>query len=105
VQNNTAHVITLDPKLEQMIMERVRQSESGAYVALEPDVVQRLFASLKRAIDRFAALGVSPIVLTSPIVRMHFKKLVDQMVPELTVLSYNELDQKVEIRSEGLVSV
>ena len=105
VQNNTAHVITLDPKLEQMIMERVRQSESGAYVALEPDVVQRLFTSLKRAIDRFAALGVSPIVLTSPIVRMHFKKLVDQMVPELTVLSYNELDQKVEIRSEGLVSV
>jgi flagellar biosynthesis protein FlhA len=105
VQNNTAHVITLDPKLEQMIMERVRQSESGAYVALEPDVVQRLFTSLKRAIDRFAALGVSPIVLTSPIVRMHFEKLVDQMVPELTVLSYNELDQKVEIRSEGLVSV
>jgi flagellar biosynthesis protein FlhA len=105
VQNNTAHVITLDPKLEQTIMERVRQSENGAYVALEPDVVQKLFGSLKRAIDRFASLGVPPIVLTSPIVRMHFKKIVDQMAPELIVLSYNELDQKVEIRSEGLVSV
>jgi flagellar biosynthesis protein FlhA len=105
VTNNTAHVITLDPKLEQMIMERVRQSENGAYVALEPDVVQKLFQSLKRAVERFAALGVSPIVLTSPIVRMHFKKIVDQMAPELTVLSYNELDQRVEIRSEGLVSV
>lgn len=105
VQNNTAHVITLDPKLEQMIMERVRQSETGAYVALEPEAVQRLFSSLKRAVERFTALGVAPIVLTSPIVRMHFKKLVDQMVPDLTVLSYNELDQRVEIRSEGLVSV
>jgi flagellar biosynthesis protein FlhA len=105
VVNNTAHVITLDPKLEQMIMERVRQSESGAYVALEPDIVQRLFGSLRRAIERFTALGVSPMVLTSPIVRMHFKKIVDQMAPELIVLSYNELDPRVEIRSEGLVSV
>jgi flagellar biosynthesis protein FlhA len=105
VQNNLAHVITLDPKLEQLIMDRVRQSESGAYVALEPDVVQRLFHSLKTAIDRFSALGMSPIVLTSPVVRMHFKKIVEQMVPELTVLSYNELDQRVEIRSEGLVNV
>jgi flagellar biosynthesis protein FlhA len=105
VQNNLAHVITLDPKLEQLIMDRVRQSESGAYVALEPDVVQRLFRSLKSSIDRFSALGLSPIVLTSPVVRMHFKKIVEQMVPELTVLSYNELDQKVEIRSESLVSV
>ncbi len=104
VQNNVAHVITLDPRLEQLIMDRVRQSESGAYVALEPDTVQRLFHSLKTSIDRCAALGLSPIVLTSPVVRMHFKKIVDQMVPELTVLSYNELEQKVEIRSEGLVN-
>jgi flagellar biosynthesis protein FlhA len=105
VQNNVAHVITLDPKLEQLIMERVRQSENGSYVALEPDVVQKLFNSMKRAIDRFTTLGVSPIVLTSPIVRMHFKKIVEQMAPDLIVLSYNELDQKVEIHSEGLVSV
>ncbi len=104
VQNNVAHVITLDPRLEQLIMDRVRQSESGAYVALEPDTVQRLFHSLKTSIDRCATLGLSPIVLTSPVVRMHFKKIVDQMVPELTVLSYNELEQKVEIRSEGLVN-
>jgi flagellar biosynthesis protein FlhA len=105
VQNNTAHVITLDPKLEQLIMERVRQSENGAYVALEPDVVQRLFSSLKASVERLSALGITPIALTSPVVRMHFKKIVEQMVPDLVVLSYNELDQKVEIRSEGLVSI
>ena len=105
VQNNTAHVITLEPKLEQLIMERVRQSESGAYVALEPDVVQRLFQSVKNAVERLSALGITPIVLTSPVVRMHFKKIVEQLVPDLVVLSYNELEQKVEIRSEGLVSI
>ncbi len=105
VQNNTAHVITLDPRLEQLIMDRVRQSEGGSYVSLEPDIVQKMFYSLKSAIDRLTSLGLSPIVLTSPVVRMHFKKIVEQMVPELTVLSYNELEQRVEIRSEGLVSV
>jgi flagellar biosynthesis protein FlhA len=49
-------------------------------------------------------LGQQPIVLASPVVRFYFKKLVDQTIPGLVVLSYNELDPNLEIQSVGVVS-
>ncbi len=105
ITNNKARVITLDSRLEQLIAEKARQGDGGSYVALEPDVLRNMYSSLKGSIEKLAAIGATPIVLTSPAVRMHFKKLVEQKAPDLVVLSYNELDQKVEIYSEGLVSV
>ncbi|MCL2084980.1 MAG: FHIPEP family type III secretion protein, partial [Oscillospiraceae bacterium] len=60
---------------------------------------------LRRAIERMTSLGLSPIVLTSPVVRFHFKKMVDSLVPDLTVLSYNELEQNVDIQADGVVTI
>lgn len=105
VPDRRAHVITLDPTLENQILDNIKQTEHGSYVSLESDIVQRVFASLRRAIERMTSLGLSPIVLTSPVVRFHFKKMVDSLVPDLVVLSYNELEQNVDIQADGVVSV
>jgi len=51
-----------------------------------------------------ADLGRVPVVLTSPMVRRHFKRVTEQMAPDLTVLSFNELEPGVEITSDGVVS-
>jgi flagellar biosynthesis protein FlhA len=98
-------VVSLDAMLEQMILDHVRQSDHGSFVALEPDIIKKLFASLKRAIERMTDLGRIPIVLTSPMVRRHFKHVTEQMAPDLTVLSFNELEPGVEITSDGVVSI
>ncbi len=100
-----ARVITLDPGLEQVIAENVRQSERGAYVALEPALTQKILLKLKTSVERLISTGSSPIVLTSPSVRKHFKRMTEQVAPELIVLSFNELEQNVEILSEGVVSI
>jgi flagellar biosynthesis protein FlhA len=105
VPDKKARVITLDPNLENQILDNIRQTEHGSYVSLESDIVQKIFASLRRAIERMTSLGLSPIVLTSPVVRFHFKKMVDSLVPDLVVLSYNELEQNVDIQADGVVSV
>ena len=105
VPDRKAHVITLDPNLENTILDNIRQTEQGSYVSLEADVIQKMFASLRRAIERMTSLGLSPIVLTSPVVRFHFKKMVDSLVPDLTVLSYNELEQNVDIQADGVVTI
>jgi len=105
IPDRKARVITLDPSLEQLIMEKVRQTDTGSFVALDPDTVQKIFLSMKSAVERLTSIGITPIVLTSPMVRMHFKKLIEQMVPDLIVLSYNEIEQNVEIYSEGVVTV
>lgn len=105
VPNRQARVITLDPTLEQMIADSVRQTEQGTYLALEPVQVQKILANTRKVVERLASLGITPIILTSPMVRRHFKQLSRQMDDDLLVLSYNELDTNIEVHSEGVVSL
>ncbi|MHB1313908.1 MAG: flagellar biosynthesis protein FlhA [Christensenellales bacterium] len=100
-----ARVITLDPELEKIISENIRQTERGSYVALEPNQIQKILLKTKNAIERSIGLGNSPIVLTSPSVRRYFKQLTKQLNLDLIVLSYNELEQNVEIYSDGVVNL
>ena len=105
IPDNKARVITLDAKVEQTIAERIRQSEQGSYVALDQEQIHSIFESLRTAVDKMTNKGLMPIVLTSPLIRKHFKKITEQMVPDLVVLSYNELDTNVQIFSDGLVTM
>lgn len=99
------NIITLDPVLEQTIMDAVQQSEQGSYLALDPQTTQQIFEKLSREIARFNSIGQQPILLTSPIVRIYFKKLTEQIAPDLVVLSYNEVDSSIEMQSIGMVSL
>ena len=101
----TNQVITLDPSVEQQIMASVQHTEQGAYVALEPKVVQKLVAQLKKEVNKLTSIGLQPIILTSPIVRIYFKHLTEQYMPDLIVVSYNEIEQDVQIQSIGMVSI
>ena len=98
-------VITLDPKLEQIIMDSLQKTETGSYLTLEPSVTNTIMGSLSKQVQKLVQLGQQPIVLASPIVRLYFKKMVDQTIPGIVVLSYNELDPNLEIQSIGVVSV
>ena len=104
VPENKAHVITLDANLERLIAERLRQTDAGSYVAMEPETTQRVLMGLKAAIERMAGMGMTPLVLTAPNVRRHFKRMVEPMAPDLVVLSYNELETDIEIYADGTVS-
>ncbi|NLM14028.1 MAG: flagellar biosynthesis protein FlhA [Epulopiscium sp.] len=105
LNQKTNNVITLDPALEQTIMDAVQQSEQGSYLALDPQTTQHIFEKLSREITRFNSIGQQPILLTSPIVRIYFKKLTEQIAPDLVVLSYNEVDSSIEMQSIGMVSL
>ncbi len=103
--NETTSVVTLDPNVEQKIMDSVKQTEQGAYLALDPDYTNKLMSSLKEETDKLEELGRTPIIITSPIVRMYLKKLTVEQFRNLHVLSYNEIDSDVELQSVGMVTV
>ena len=105
IPDDAAHVITLDPSLEQMIVEHTRQSEHGSYLALEPAQIHLIFDRVRALVERVQELGKNPIILTSPLVRRQFRKIAEQISNELVVLSFNELDQGVEVYSEGVVKL
>jgi len=102
--NEMSSVITLDPKVEQEIMNSVKQTEQGAYLTLDPDKIQQIIQSLKVETTKLENLGRSPIIVTSPIVRMYFKKLTEDYIQDLIVVSYNEIENNVELQSVGMVT-
>jgi len=102
--NETTTVVTLDPKIEQEIMASVKQTEQGSYIALEPDKSQKIINALGKEIEKMEDLGKTPIVITSPIVRLYFKRLVQDYYKDLIVISYNEVENNVELQSVGMVS-
>ena len=103
--NEVTSVITLDPKVEQDIMGSVKQTEQGAYLTLDPEKTKAIMASLETEIQKLENLGKNAIIITSPIVRMYFKKLTEDYFKDLIVVSYNEVDSNIELQSVGLVSL
>lgn len=102
--NETTSVVTLDPKIEQEIMGSVKQTEQGAYLTLDPERTKKIMASVETEIAKLENLGKSAIIITSPIVRMYFKKLTEDYFKDLIVVSYNEVDSNVELQSVGMVT-
>ena len=100
----TTSVVTLDPKIEQEIMNSVKQTEQGAYLTLDPETVQEIIQSVKDEVSKLENLGKNPIIITSPIVRMYFKKLTSDYFRDLIVISYNEITPDVELQSVGMIT-
>ena len=102
--NETTSVVTLDPSLEQEIMGSVKQTEQGAYLTLDPEKTKSIMNSVESEVGKLEKLGKNPIVITSPIVRMYFKRLTEDYYKDLVVVSYNEIDSNVELQSVGMVT-
>ena len=103
--NETTSVITVDPKIEQEIMGSVKQTEQGAYLTLDPERTKAIMASVEEEVAKLENMGKPAIIMTSPIVRMYFKKLTEDYFKDLTVLSYNEVESNVELQSVGMVTI
>ena len=102
--NETTTVVTLDPKNEQEIMSSVKQTEQGSYIALDPERQRHIISALEQEIKKMEDMGKIPMIITSPIVRMYFKKMTQDYFRDLIVISYNEIEPNIELQSVGMVS-
>ena len=102
--SETTSVVTLDPALEQEIMGAVKQTEQGGYINLPPDRVKKIMNSVGEEVTKLEEMGKTPIIITSPIVRVYFKKLTEDYFKDLIVISYNEVENNVELQSVGMVT-
>ena len=98
-------VISLDANIENQIMASVKKVDTGSYLALDPKLIQNIINSTTHELERIKDLVTVPIILTSPVVRIYFKKLVDQFYLNAMVLSFNEIDSDVKIQALGNISL
>lgn len=96
-------LFTLDRGIEESIAGNLIQTEQGQQLSLDPKVTQTILASLNEKIEEATNLGEKMVVLCSPVIRGHFKKLTEKFIPNLTVISHNELSPESNIRSLGTV--
>jgi flagellar biosynthesis protein FlhA len=97
-------VITLSASLESRLSQSLTQTDSGSYLNVDPETLQVIVSRLGTVIQRAAQNGVEPVVLTAPVVRFYFRRLIERAFPRITVLSYNEINPEVQVQSIGVVT-
>ena len=103
-EDERLHVITLEPSFEQRLLESVRQTEGGQVLALDGHTVDVLVRGCTEILDEAERMNLSPVLVCSPQVRAALSRLVRQVLPRLTVISYNEVSRTAQIESLGVVS-
>ncbi len=102
--NDVLTLVTLDRQVEELIAESVQPAEQGGYLAIEPGVAQRLLNNIRLSMDKFSQTGSQPVLLASPSVRRHVKKLTERFMSTLAILSHNEIPPNIKIQAIGVVS-
>ncbi len=98
-------LVTLDQHLEDILRDGIQKVDQGAYLSLEPSLAQRILVSINQTLEKTVHLNYQPIILCSPPIRRHLKKLLDRFMPQVVVISHNELTAKSKIQSLGTVTI
>ena len=98
-------LITMNQELENQVAGAIQDSGQGAYLGLNPNVAQAIINGLDEKMEQFSFNNYQPLLLCSPLIRPHMKKLVERFIPTLVVLSHNEVAQDVRIEALGVVDI
>jgi len=98
-------LVTIDQKIEDILRDGIQKADHGSYLSLEPNLAQKILMAINQTLERMAQANYQPIILCSPTIRRHLKKLLDRFLPQVVVLSHNELTTQAKIQSLGTVNL
>ncbi|PIE61238.1 MAG: flagellar biosynthesis protein FlhA [Desulfobacterales bacterium] len=98
-------VITLDPPLEEILSKNVKRTEHGVYLALDPVLMGELVSAVSKQVEQLMPMGVQPILMTSPNLRRHVRKLIESSLPTVFVVSHAEIVDDINLQAVGKVSL
>lgn len=96
-------LITMDPGVEDLLIQGIQKADHGSYLSIDPKIADSIIASIKQEAEKAMSKNIQPILLTSPVIRRHLKKMVEYFVPSLMVLSQSELLSDIGFKSIGKV--
>lgn len=98
-QDGVLPIIALDPLLDEKISSFLQQTSQGSYLSIEPTLAHRIIGLLKEVVDRVNSKGYQPLLLTSPVIRGHMRRFIERFVPNIIVLSPNEISGNIKIQT------
>jgi len=96
-------LITMEQGVEDLLIQGIQKADHGSYLSIDPKIADSIIASIKKEAEKAMSKNIQPILLTSPVVRRHLKKMVEYFVPSLMVLSQSELLSDIGFKSIGKV--
>lgn len=103
--NKVLQVITIDRTLEEMLTKNIKHTEHGSYLAVEPQTVEQIVQSLSVEVEKQIAMDVQPVVMCSPALRRHFRKLIEHALPSVFVVSHAEIVDDINLQAGGKVTL
>ena len=104
-EDGVLKLITMAQDVEDLLLKGIQKTEHGSYLSIDPKVADPIITSIKKESEKAMAINVQPILMTSPTIRRHLKKMVEYFVPSLMVLSQSELLGDMRFKSIGEVSL
>lgn len=104
-ENRAITVATLTPEIEDIVANNIQKSIQGSFPAVDPDTTGRILNSIKNILDTVYFYDNQPVILVTPKIRPSFRRLIEMVFPNVSVLSLNEIPNDVEIRTEGVVAI
>jgi flagellar biosynthesis protein FlhA len=99
------NVIVLDRKVEELLNNSIQKTEHGSYLAMEPKMAEQIISSIKNKAEEVLNANIQPIVLCSPNVRRHLRKLTEQYIPSAVIISYAEVPQNISLKTIGKAEI
>lgn len=104
-EEGSVHVMTFDSRLEELVANSLLQTEQGVQLVMDPQSASKMISNIAQQIENHPEIASQPILLTSPTVRRHISKLVSRFIPQLIVLSHNEVTADVKVQSVANVGL
>jgi type III secretion protein V len=102
---STLYVYQLDPELDEMVRNSIRQGPTGSYLAMEPSMIQQVVEAANAHFGRMPASAQRPVILTDGDIRRFVKRLLEHKFPEISVISYDQLSPQITAFPLGTVSL
>lgn len=102
-ESGQMQVVTIDPKLEKKISESIQHTKQGSFPVMDPEVTQNLVDGISKVVDNLHKKGISPVLLTSPTIRLPLKRLLERFHLTVPVLSINEVLPEVKVEAAGVI--
>ncbi|MGC8720760.1 MAG: FHIPEP family type III secretion protein, partial [Thermodesulforhabdaceae bacterium] len=102
-EDGKLHVITLHPILEDRLKKGIQKTDQGVFLSLEPGFLHKFVQTVNNEVRKVIQQGFHPVILCSAAIRKHVRRILERFIPDVVVISHNELYGPVEIKSVGMV--
>ena len=104
-ENDKINVVTIHPKVEEMVSQSIQKTATGSYPVMKPESVNKILTAIGNMAQQMALNNKQYVILTSPKIRLAFRKLIAFNFPDIAVLSLNEIPNEITIESTGNIEI